>query len=90
MTTPEAKKIILMSIFAIVGLTFVREVRAGDLPSTKVVIGGFMGAALLSALAGPAPQVAGGLALTTLVTAALTDRATIQALAGVTTNKETR
>ncbi len=80
MTTDQAKRYIFVSLVLIVALTFVREVRKGDLPEPRIAIGAFAAAIVLNLLAGPAPKVAGGLALVALVASAMNERSTIEAM----------
>ncbi len=80
MTTAEAKRVILLSVVAMVALATVRELRKGDLPRPRVVIGGFATGIMLNLLAGPAPKVAGGLALVAVTANVLSERATIESL----------
>lgn len=81
MTTTEAKRIILLAAVALVALSSVREIRRGDLPGPRVVIGAFGMAIILSLLAGPAPKVAGGLAAVLVTTSVMSERDSIEALA---------
>ena len=80
MTTAEAKRIILLAAVALVALSTVREVRKGELPAPRVVIGAFGMAIILNMLAGPAPKVAGGLAAVLVTTTVLSERDSIEAI----------
>lgn len=66
LTTSGARKTIFFVMGLSLGLGIVRDIRSGDATSTDVVprriIGTLVGSLLLMVLAGPAPQVARGLA----------------------------
>lgn len=83
MTTQEARRLILPSLLLMAGITYVREVKKGTLPEPRTVVGAFGAAMLLNTLAGPAPDVAAGLAMIALITHAITERGTIGTIADV-------
>jgi hypothetical protein len=88
-TTPQARRIILGAFVVIAGITFVREVRAGRMPEPRTAVGAFAAVIMLNALAGPAPQIAGQLALIGAVAHLIVEaeRGTVGSIADVFTRR---
>jgi hypothetical protein len=86
-TTAEARRVILGAFVIMAVVTFVREVRAGRMPQPRTAVGAFGGVILLNMLAGPMPEVAGGLALVAVVAHVITERGTLGSIADVFTGK---
>jgi hypothetical protein len=87
MTSPQARRIVFASLLVMAGITFAREARAGKLPEPRTVVGAFGAAVMLNMLAGPLPDVAGGLALVAVVAHAITERGTLGTIADVFAKK---
>jgi hypothetical protein len=82
-TTREARRVIVGALLVMAAITFVREVRRGKLPEPRTAVGAFGATMALSALAGPLPDVAAGMALVALVAHVITERGTLGTIADV-------
>lgn len=87
MTTESARRTVALSLTVIAGITFVREVKGGKLPGPRLAVGAFAAGVILTSLAGPLPDVAAGLALTALVAHAMSERGTLDTIAGIVKGK---
>jgi hypothetical protein len=86
-TSPEARRIVFASLLVMAAITFAREARRGNLPEPRTVVGAFGAAIMLNLLAGPLPDVAGGLALVAVLAHAITERGTLGTIADVFAKK---
>ena len=73
MNTATAKRVVIGSMLVIVVASTVRRIANDKAPTIRAPIGGLFAAAGLTALAGPAPQVAAQLALIALVAEVVVD-----------------
>lgn len=73
MNTATAKRVVIGSMLVIVLASTVRRIASDKGPTVRAPIGGLFAAAGLTALAGPAPQVAAQLALIALVAELVVD-----------------
>lgn len=67
--TSSAQQTVLYSLLTVGGLATVRDIAAGRGPTVRVALGVAVTGMALSALAGPAPALASGMALLVLVSA---------------------
>lgn len=73
MTTPvQAKRLVVGAVLTTGVLAAAREVQKGKAPNIRIVLGVFVAGLMLSALAGPLPAIAGGLAALMGLSALLT------------------
>lgn len=75
MNPSTAKGVVIGATAATAIIASVSDIATGSMPSVRVAVGATLAAAILYALAEPAPQLAAGFAMLMLLGAALSDGA---------------
>lgn len=69
MTTTQAKRLVIVGLLVTGGLAAVRDLSKGDAPDLRIGLGVVIGGVILSTVAEVAPDVAGMVAVLTMVSA---------------------
>lgn len=70
-TTAQARRTVMLGLAATSGIAAVNEIREGDMPSPRILVGAIVAGLTLTALAGPLPGVAAGITLIALIATAV-------------------
>lgn len=70
-TSTQARQTVMLSIGGTAAMAAVHTIRDGSMPSPRILVGAIVAAIALTALAGPAPDIAAGIALISAIATAI-------------------